>query len=566
MKVALYARVSSDSQDVKLSIGSQIRALREYAARHDYLVAREFVDEAESGRTSARPAFREMIGLAKTKKPPFQAILVWKLNRFSRNRLDSITYKELLHQRGISVISINEPLENNPSGRLLEGIIESMDEFYSANLGEDIKRGLRESARRGFFVSGRPPYGMHKVAVRDGNKTRYKLAPDEEDSPSIMTVRRVFNMALNDLGTKEIAKALNRDGLRTSTGLLWTKTYIHKVLNNEAYCGTLVLGGRPGHEAIHSGEAPVRVEDAWPAIIDKEAFRLIQEKMAARKPEAVHPRVLPSFYLLSGILYCSCRNAMIGRSAKSHRFYYYTCNRSFKQGSDACNARSLPKDKLEKLVIEQIKSRILTDDVLAELVQLVNEELDASHTLYREKLDAMDAELKDVDSRLARLYDALETGKLNLDELAPRIKELKARQEDISKARVMLEAEMTLRGVRHLDAELVKTYAADLRLLLSEGDITQSKAFLRSFIQKIVIDGNKATIHYKLPVPSQWPEYDEVGVLPIVPLSGAGGIRTPYLLTASQTFSQVNYGPAMLNRIYHNTGLFSRSDDICKWR
>ena len=293
------------------------------------------------------------------------------------------------------------------------------------------------------------------------------------------------------------------------------------------------MGGRPGHEAIHSGEAPVRVEDAWPAIIDKEAFRLIQEKMAARKPEAVHPRVLPSFYLLSGILYCSCRNAMIGRSAKSHRFYYYTCNRSFKQGSDACNARSLPKDKLEKLVIEQIKSRILTDDVLAELVQLVNEELDASHTLYREKLDAMDAELKDVDSRLARLYDALETGKLNLDELAPRIKELKARQEDISKARVMLEAEMTLRGVRHLDAELVKTYAADLRLLLSEGDITQSKAFLRSFIQKIVIDGNKATIHYKLPVPSQWPEYDEVGVLPIVPPSEAGGIRTPYLLTAS---------------------------------
>jgi site-specific DNA recombinase len=171
--------------------------------------------------------------------------------------------------------------------------------------------------------------------------------------------------------------------------------------------------------------------------------------------------------------------------------------------------------------------------VLTELVELVNEELDSSHTAYQEKLEAMDAELKEVNTRLARLYDALETGKLNLDDLAPRIKELKTRQGKVGKARVMLEAEMTLHGVRHVDTELVKSYAADLRSLLTEGDITQSKAFLRSFIQKIVVDGDKVTIHYKLPVPAQWPEYEEVGVLPIVPPSGAGGIRTPYLLTAS---------------------------------
>jgi site-specific DNA recombinase len=545
MKVAIYARVSSDAQDVSLSIGAQLRSLREYAARQGYQVVREFVDEAESGRTSARPAFREMIALAKTKRPPFQAILVWKLNRFSRNRLDSITYKELLRQRGINLVSINEPLEDNPSGRLLEGIIESMDEFYSANLGQDIRRGLRESAQRGFFVSGHPPYGMHKVAVKDGSKTRYKLAPDDEDSLSVRIVRRIFDMALKGLGTKEIAKALNRDGFRTSTGARWTKTYVHKILNNEAYCGTLVLGGRPGHKAIQRGESPVRVENAWPAIIDKETFRLVQEKMSARKPEAVHPRVLPSFYLLSGILYCSCGRAMTGRSAKSHRFYYYTCNRSYKQGSDACNAKSLPKDRLEKLVIEQIMSRILIDDVLTELVKLVNEELDSSHNLYREKLEVMDAELKEVNSRLTRHYDILETGKLSLDDLAPRIKELKARQEEISKARVLLDAEMTLHGARHVDTELVKTYAADLRSLLTEGDITQSKAFLRSFIRKIVIDNDKATIYYKLPVPAQWPESEEVGVLPIVPPSGDRGIRTPDLRDANAALSQLSYIPML---------------------
>jgi hypothetical protein len=153
----------------------------------------------------------------------------------------------------------------------------------------------------------------------------------------------------------------------------------------------------------------------------------------------------------------------------------------------------------------------------------VNEELNSSHTIYREKLEVIDAELKDVNSRLARYYDyALETSKLKLGDLAPRIKELKARQEEVSKARILLEAEMTLHGVRYVDTELVKSCAADLRSLLTEGDITQSKAFLRSFVQKIVIDGTKATIYYKLPVLAQWPEYDEVGVLPIVPSSGKG--------------------------------------------
>ena len=223
MKVALYVRVSSDAQDVNLSIGAQLRALREYAEKHGYIIVREFVDEAESGRTSARPAFREMIALAKTKEPPFEMILVWKLNRFSRNRIDSITFKELLRKRGISVVSINEPLENNPSGKLLEGIIEGMDEFYSANLGQDIRRGLREAAEGLFFVGRLPPYGFHKVKVMDKGKLRNKLEPDAADSSSVLAIKLAFSMALKGSGTKEIAKALNKEGYRTSTGSLWTK-------------------------------------------------------------------------------------------------------------------------------------------------------------------------------------------------------------------------------------------------------------------------------------------------------------------------------------------------------
>lgn len=173
--VAIYARVSSDRQDVDLSISAQLKALREYAARNGYTVIKEFVDEAESGRSTARPAFREMISLARMKHPPFQLILVWKLSRFARNREDSIIYKSLLRKQGIQIVSINEPIEDTPTGRLMEGIIEVIDEFYSSNLAQDVTRGLRENASRGFFNGSRPPFGYLRKKVKDGDKSRNSL-------------------------------------------------------------------------------------------------------------------------------------------------------------------------------------------------------------------------------------------------------------------------------------------------------------------------------------------------------------------------------------------------------
>jgi site-specific DNA recombinase len=527
MKVVVYARVSSDSQDVDLSISAQLRALREYAARQGHQILRELVDEVETGRTASRPAFREMIALAKTKPPPFQAILVWKLNRFARNRVDSITYKALLKSKGIKVISMNEPLNDSPSGQLLEGIIECIDEFYSANLGQDVKRGMRENAGRGFFNGSRPPYGFHKLAVQDGAKTRYKLEPDPDDSVAAKVVRRMFGMALQNAGCKEIAKVMNREGFRTGNGRLWGKTTVHKILTNEAYCGTLVWGGRPGHPAIHSGDPPVKVENAWPAIVDRATFAQVQEIMSSKSPRVIHPRTIPSPYLLSGFLFCSCGHAMIGRSAKSHQYYYYTCNGSFKQGKEVCNARALPKDKLEQLVIDQIKHKVLNQQSLEELVGLVNEELDSSHDILREKVDAIDAELNDVEIRLSKLYEALETNKIGLDELAPRIKEMRSRQDELKKAKLQLEAEKVTREIKHVDAEVVKSYAADLKSLLEEVNVVESKAFLRSFIKRIEIDGGSAKIRYILPMPPDGNMKESLGVLPMVTFGGEGGTRTP---------------------------------------
>ena len=118
---------------------------------------------------------------------------------------------------------------------------------------------------------------------------------------------------------------------------------------------------------------------------------------------------------------------MISRSAKSHQYYYYMCNRRYKQGKDACAAKIIPKDKLERMVIEQLKTRVHTDDNLEQMVKMVNRELRTASAELNDRLDTCDMELREIKARLSRLYDVLETGKLSLDELATRIRELKKR-------------------------------------------------------------------------------------------------------------------------------------------
>ena len=352
---------------------------------------------------------------------------------------------------------------------------------------------------------------------------------------------------------KKLLRSLNREGYHTGKQQQWGQTTVHKVLTNEAYCGTLVWGGRSEHEAIRSGIPPIRVENAWSAIINRETFDNIRQKMGNNAPKAVHPRVVASFYLLSGLLYCSCGHAMIGRSAKSHQYYYYVCNRGNKQGKESCNARNLPKEKIEKLVIEQIKQRVLTPEYLEGLVKMVNEELDSTHGLAKDKLDAIDLELEDARARLAKLYDVLETGKLSLDDLSPRIKELKAKQDGLMKIRVQTEADMVLEGVQHVNAETVKSYAHDLRILLEDADYIQSKAFLRSFVKKIIINGKTAKIQYHLPMPPDGKRIQEIEVLPTNTLGGAEGIRTPYPFLAKEMLSRMSYSP--MKHYYINTKL-----------
>lgn len=515
MKVALYARVSSDKQDIDLSISAQLRALREYAARNNYAVLREFVDEAESGRSIDRPGFKQMITAARQKPAPFEAILVWKLSRFARNREDSIIYKSLLRKQGIQVISINEPVEDTPSGRLLEGIIEVIDEFYSANLSQDVVRGMRENASRGFYSGGPVPYGYKKSKVQDGATLRSKLEFDLVTAP---VVERVFRECLAGQSLKEIARGLNRDGLFTKKGTRWGTTSVHNVLRNEAYAGVLVWGRRRRrHSASKNGPPPIRTEGAWHGIVDRDTFGEAQVRLAARAPKVTHPRVVHSEYVLSGLIRCGkCETALIGHAVKSGKFFYYMCGNARRKGREVCKTPLLPKDKIERFVIDRIKQYILTEDNLKEIVRLTNEEVTQTRYEEMERLKLLEAQIAEIGTKLSKLYDALESGEFKSGELAPRIKAMFAKKEMLEQARV--EAEEALR--RHIielaDPDVVRTYVHDLSRLLEDSGIVEQKAFLKSFVERIEVGHSEVTVKYTLPMlPGNQP-METVGVLPFM--------------------------------------------------
>ena len=495
---ALYARVSSDRQDVDLSVAAQLRALRDYAERNGYLVAREYVDEAESGRTADRPQFRRMLDEAAKPEAPFKEILVWKFSRFTRKREHAVAFKAMLRRKGVRVVSITEHADDSPTGKLMEAIIESVDEFYSENLAQEVVRGMREAASRGFWVASRVPYGYRKLMVQDGAKKRPTLEPDPATSP---VVERIFGMAESGRGILDITRTLNDEGIANPTGRLWSKNGVHIILRNPVYTGTLVWGTDSKDKA-----EPVRVEKAFPAIVSKAQFKRVNRKLRSRAPRRTHPRRVGSSYLLSGLVRCrACNRALSGQDAKSGKFSYYVCQSIMKRGKDACETPRLNARRFEEMVVGKIRENVLTESNIRDLVKLVDEEMDGIAHEQRQRLETVESELVDVKRRLERLYDLAETTDLNIDDFKPRIRDHRERQEKLETAAAEARAMLSQRREVLDDVETIAAYAQDMSVFLNESELTERRAFIESFVKEIVVQPGNALVRYTIPMPQDSP-------------------------------------------------------------
>jgi len=497
-RAVLYARCSTGRQAEKdLSIPAQLKALRRYAEQHNYIVVAEKVDAGKSGRKlEGRDALAEILELAAQKPRSFDVILVWKFSRFMRKQDYSVILKGYLRGKGMDVISINEPIDDSPSGKFLESVISAADQLVSDQTSEDIKRGLRENAERGFYNGNRPPIGYKIVKVNIDGYKRSKLRIDSKYAP---LVRRIFRMAESGAGLNKIVSTLNNEGIRTNCGNTWSTTRIHEILTNEIYTGTYVVNKFRmvnGVKVRNEPEKVLRIENFCKSLVDKTVFEKIKAQMKERSPKVTAPRLLDSDYLLSGLLVCQkCGASMVGQSAKSRRHTYYVCNTRTKKGTDICSADRIPKDDLEDFILDNICERILTPQNLKKLVKLVNQEVKKATSHRDDDLALISKQLVEVTERLDKLYNAIETGAIDQDQIGPRITERLAEKSTLEAQKIQLETD----PVKQVNFEEVTSIANDLRVLLLKGEVVERRRFLRSFIEKIEVALPEITVYYRIP-------------------------------------------------------------------
>ncbi|MCB9694330.1 MAG: recombinase family protein [Alphaproteobacteria bacterium] len=535
-RVAIYARCSADKQAEKdLSIPAQLDCCRAGAQQRGWEVVAEYIDAAESATTDDRPQFREMIAAARQKPPPFDYIVVWKFSRFSRNREDSVLYKRMLERNRVRVVSLNEPVDDSPAGRMLEAILESVDEFYSQNLAQDISRGLRKNASMGYRNGGPPPIGYRKKRTGPSEGApRIILEPDPQWAP---LVQRIFRMALAGEGVTAIAATLNAEGVRTPRGKALLKTTIHKLLTNDVYRGVLTWGVKRTGLQKHKPPEPIKVEDAHEGLVTREEFEQVQRMLAERAPDIVSANTLANDYLLGGLIFCArCGGMFIGHNARSGAYRYYACQTKKKLGASACDGKSLPKDETEAAVIDLLRGELLTPAYIKHLVDLVNEEADAAGTAARAEVDAVAAQLAEAKRRLNNLYRAIEDGALDLSILAPRIREVKAQHDELAATH----AALALAGtpvVRLADDATITRYVERLQTALATGSVNTQRAILRSWISRIEANGTTLTVTFTLPrdvgggssagsSTNEGQNHGLTEVLPRVVNGGGGGSRT----------------------------------------
>ena len=247
---------------------------------------------------------------------------------------------------------------------------------------------------------------------------------------------------------------------------------------------------------------PVRVEKAFPAIVSKAQFGRVNKLMRSRAPKTSHPRRVGSTYLLSGLVKCkACNRALSGQDAKSGQFAYYVCQSIMKRGKNACVTPRLNARRFEQMIVDKIRSNILTEGSITELVRAVDEEMDGIASEQRKRLKTTDDELEDVKRRLGRIWNAIETSDIDIADASDRIKEHRERKERLEDAAADARAILSERRAYLDDVSTIAAYAKDMKDFLQESELTERRGFIESFVKEIIVIPGDALIRYTVPMP-----------------------------------------------------------------
>ena len=463
---AAYIRVSTDDQ-TEYSPSSQLEKIREYAKRNDYILPDEyiFIDVGISGRTTKRPAFNQMIGTAKTKPKPFDAILLWKFSRFARNREDSIVYKSMLRKQcGIDVISISENIGDDKMSVIMEAMIEAMDEYYSINLGEEVRRGMNEKVQRGEAVTV-PSFGYD---IENG-----QYIPNPETAP---VVRNIFADFLDGKGLVTIARELNENGYRTRRGNRFENRTVRYMLKNPVYIGK--IRWTPTGKANHRKDCKdtLIIDGTHEPIISKEIFDKVQEKLSKGSVKYMREDSAKEPFMLQGLVRCSDCGATLCMSAN------HTSLQCYAYAHGKCNvSHSISLKKINALVIQTIDRCIETSNFHLEITSRTKPDENIPLLISRE------------EKKLERIKDAYENGVYTLDEYK---KSRDSVQNKINELEEKFRTQQSEQTDEQVEMEKFRDKLIPVMPSLKTPAVPESmkNSILKSFVRRIVFDRSKCDV------------------------------------------------------------------------
>lgn len=458
----IYARYSSDKQ-TENSIDLQLRNGRAYCEAKGLHVIGEYVDRALSGTNDQRPEFQRMIRDAK--KQGFAFIVVYRFDRFARNRYDSAIYKKELESVGVRVLSTEESVGTGDEGMILESIYEAMAESYSRRLSRVVSQGMQETARKGLSTGGNLSYGFKTVD--------HTVIADENTAPAI---RYCFEARAAKKRKKAIIDELHARGYRTKTGKQFTIHTITQILSNPAYKG------------VHNY---MGIERHCPAIVSTELWERVQE--VERQDKAAYGQKTENhLYALTGKIFCGyCGATVVGNSGTSSsgtKYAYYVC--SEKKKNHFCNKKSEKKEPLERCVCRQAVS-VLTDDNIQKIAQSVYRASEAASDAYKiteaEKLLAsIEREIDDAAEALMKTDSPALIKRIN-----EKVAQLENKQQTVQADLNQLQANRTL----HITVSEIEAFLNDLR----RGDLldpTFCQRLIHTMVNRIYIFNDKIVIYY----------------------------------------------------------------------
>ena len=404
MNAVIYARYSSDNQREE-SIEGQLRECREYAEHNGMTIVGTYIDRALSAKTADRPEFQRMI--KDSAKGLFEIVLVWKLDRFSRDRYDSAHYKHILKKNGVKVVSAKEHISDGPEGIILESMLEGYAEFYSAELSEKIHRGQKENALKGKNNGGGIPLGYLL------DKQTQKLVVDPETAPLVV---EIFERYSEGATVRSIIEDFNSRGLTTKRGKPFNTNSFNALLKNRKYIGEYSY-------------QDVVIPGGVPAIVPEDLFYRVQQRMEKNKRAPAHTKAKESEFLLTTKLFCGkCERMMVGESGKSHTgamHYYYKCgNAKRKKG---CNKKAVKKDWIERAIVRLTMERVLNEEKINRIIDallVMQEREDVT-------IPALRRQLAETEKGIENMLNAIQQGIFTAS-TKQRLEELEKQKEELS--------------------------------------------------------------------------------------------------------------------------------------